>query len=91
MSSLSVLELYILVGALRLYRRRSPSEGVNFEMAWEEYAQLGRLRSHGDNYSKPAALRAWEQLLGCALLSYLDPRWEIISIREFPKNFHSEV
>ena len=74
MSSLSVLELFVLVAAARLSRRRDRGEGVNFEMVWDEYARLGQLRAHADNYCKAAALRAWEQLLASALLTHVDLR-----------------
>lgn len=74
MASLSVLELFILVAAQRLSRRRDRAEGFNFEMVWEEYSRLGQLRAHADNYCKPAALRAWEQLHAFAMLTNVDPR-----------------
>jgi hypothetical protein len=72
-ASLSVLELFMLVSAARLWRRRT-GEAVNFEMAWGEYARLGAVNAHGDRYSKAAALRAWEQLAACALLTPVDGR-----------------
>ena len=72
-ASLSVLELFVLVSAARVQRRRT-TEAINFEMAWREYAHLGALNPHADRYSKAAALRAWEQLAHCALLTPLDGR-----------------
>ena len=63
----------MLVSAARLWRRRT-GEAVNFEMAWGEYAHLGAVNAHGDRYPKAAALRAWEQLAACALLTPVDGR-----------------
>ena len=50
------------------------ADAVNFETAWREYAHLGALNPHADRYCKAAALRAWEQLASCALLTPLDGR-----------------
>ena len=72
-ASLSVLELFMLVSATRV-QRRHVAEVINFEMAWREYAHLGALNPHADRYSKAAALRAWEQLAACALLTSVDGR-----------------
>ena len=55
-------------------RRQQSAEGVNFKMVWAEYSHLGELRPHPDNHTKAGALRAWEQLLACALLAHVDAR-----------------
>ena len=68
-----MLELFLLVSAARM-RRRCAADAVNFETAWREYAHLGALNPHADRYCKAAALRAWEQLAACALLTPLDGR-----------------
>ena len=63
----------MLVSAARM-RRRCSADVVNFATAWREYSNLGALNPHADRYCKAAALRAWEQLAACALLTPVDGR-----------------
>ncbi len=70
-ASQGILELYVLVAALRLHRRGY--ERVNFELLWAEYAKTAGM-GHADVYSKPAAARAFQRLLDAALLVFTDAR-----------------
>lgn len=53
----------------------NPTQGVNFEAAWEEYDRLRQLRGHADHYSRAVAARAFEALLARRILTHADPRW----------------
>ena len=66
---LSVLELYMLVAVARL-QRRGAAGGASFECAFAEYSALQRLHRTADAYGRAAALRAFERLLGAALLEH---------------------
>ena len=70
-ASLGILELFVLVAALRLHRRGY--ERVNFELLWAEYAKTAGMH-HADVYSKPAAARAFQRLLDASLLFFTDAR-----------------
>lgn len=70
-ASQGILELFILVAALRLHRRGY--QAVNFELLWAEYAKT-RGMQHADIYSKPAAARAFQRLLDASLLAFSGPR-----------------
>ncbi|KAK9916102.1 hypothetical protein WJX75_008581 [Coccomyxa subellipsoidea] len=72
-ASLGILELFVLVAALRLHRRGY--ERVNFELLWAEYAKTAGMH-HADVYSKPAAARAFQRLLDASLLFFTDARSE---------------
>ena len=71
-ASQGILELFILVAALRLHRKGY--QAVNFELLWAEYAKT-RGMQHADIYSKPAAARAFQRLLDAALLAFAGARW----------------
>ena len=71
-ASQGILELFILVAALRLHRRGY--QAVNFELLWAEYAKT-RGMQHADIYSKPAAARAFQRLLDASLLAFSGPRY----------------
>ena len=70
-ASQGILELFVLVAALRLHRRGY--QAVNFELLWAEYAKT-RGMQHADIYSKPAAARAFQRLLDASLLAFSGPR-----------------
>jgi hypothetical protein len=70
-ASLGILELFILVAAIRLHRRGY--ERVNFELLWAEYSKTRGL-SHADVFSKPAAARAFQRVLDASLLTFTDAR-----------------
>ena len=74
MRGLSVLELYMLVAVVRL-QRRSGASGASFECAFAEYTSLQRLHRTADAYGRAAALRAFERLLGAALLEHPGGRY----------------
>lgn len=76
-ASLGILELFILVAALRLHRRGY--ERVNFELLWAEYAKTAGMH-HSDVYSRPAAARAFQRLLDAALLAFVDARCALPSV-----------
>jgi len=71
-ASQGILELFILVAALRLHRKGY--QAVNFELLWAEYAKT-RGMQHADIYSKPAAARAFQRLLDASLLAFTGPGW----------------
>ncbi|KAK9830634.1 hypothetical protein WJX81_007243 [Elliptochloris bilobata] len=79
---LSVLELYMLVAVVRL-QRRGGAGGASFERAFAEYSSLQRLHRTADAYGRAAALRAFERLLGAALLEHPGGRTERGALREF--------
>lgn len=74
MRGLSVLELYMLVAVVRL-QRRGGAGGASFECAFAEYTALQRLHRTADAYGRAAALRAFERLLGAALLEHPGGRY----------------
>ncbi|EIE26129.1 hypothetical protein COCSUDRAFT_40278 [Coccomyxa subellipsoidea C-169] len=76
-ASQGILELYVLVAALRLHRRGY--ERVNFELLWAEYAKTAGM-GHADVYSKPAAARAFQRLLDAALLVFTDARCSLSAV-----------
>lgn len=76
-ASLGILELFILVAALRLHRRGY--ERVNFELLWAEYAKTGGMH-HSDVYSRPAAARAFQRLLDATLLVFVDARCALLVV-----------
>ncbi|KAK9866078.1 hypothetical protein WJX84_011676 [Apatococcus fuscideae] len=69
-AGLSVLEMYMLVAVLRLTRKGQLP--CNFEQAMEEYGLLNQMQRHPDAHPRPLALRAFERLLACALLTPTD-------------------
>ncbi|CAL5218398.1 g73 [Coccomyxa viridis] len=79
-ASQGILELFILVAALRLHRRGY--QAVNFELLWAEYAKT-RGMQHADIYSKHAAARAFQRLLDASLLAFSGPRTERTGLWEF--------
>ena len=70
-AGLDVLPLYLLVAVLRLQRRGAAAP--SFELAAAEYARTAGL-GHADNYSRPAAARAWQRLLDAGLLRHAGAR-----------------
>ena len=76
-ASQGILELFILVAALRLHRRGY--QAVNFELLRAEYSQT-RGMQHADIYSKPAAARAFQRLLDASLLAFSGPRYFLVSL-----------
>ena len=85
MRGLSVLELYMLVAVVRL-QRRGAGGGASFECAFAEYSALQRLHRTSDAYGRAAALRAFERLLGAALLEHPGGRCVTIG---FPVGFET--
>jgi Origin recognition complex (ORC) subunit 4 C-terminus len=75
-ASCSVLELFMLVGALRLVSRGR--EVINFEMVFEEYRLLNQAlaNAHADVFGRKLSIRAFEKLIRCGLLVFADPRHE---------------
>ena len=69
-AGLSVLEMYMLVAVLRLTRKGQLP--CKFEQAMEEYGLLNQMQRHPDAHPRPLALRAFERLLACALLTPTD-------------------
>ncbi len=71
-ASQGILELFILVAALRLHRKGHIT--VNFEQLWAEYEKT-RGMQHADIYSKPASARAFQRLVDAALLAFSGSRY----------------
>jgi hypothetical protein len=74
-SSLSILEVFILVALQRL--KKQSREEANFEMVWKEYSRLqecSRDASVDSTYSRRAAFRAFERLLGVGLIAFAHSR-----------------
>lgn len=76
-AGLGILELFVLVAALRLHRRGY--ERVNLELLWAEYSKTSGM-GHADVYSKPAAARAFQRLLDASLLTFTDARCALSSL-----------
>lgn len=80
-SSLSVLEMFMLVALFRITRRGQ--DACSFEGVWEEYNRLAQAEGSADRCNKTAALRAFERLLGACLVKYVDPRCVYTSLYSF--------
>lgn len=68
----SVLELYILVCMKRLEVKEQ--EICNFNSIMKEYKDINDTFQTADNYARNVCLRAFEHLLQCELISFLDHR-----------------
>lgn len=65
---LSVLEVMVLVAAFRASDRRD-GDAITFEMMLNEFTVYCSAGEHVDNYSKVAALKAFERIVGMGLLT----------------------
>lgn len=68
-SSLSVLELAVLVSSHRS-ARKTDNNIINFEMAYHQFQIYSSSGDHVDNYTRRAASKAFERLISIGMISY---------------------
>ncbi|KAH7860699.1 hypothetical protein Vadar_016946 [Vaccinium darrowii] len=78
----SILELYILICMRRLEVKEQ--ESYNFNSVMKEYKSIHNSFQTSDYYSRNVCLRAFEHLLACELISFMDHRGHNQSIEFRP-------